>query len=207
MPPRDPSTYRRLARSPRSGLSRRALALTPIVLLCAMPAGVSAQSACALVADFTDPAANARWRTINDDVMGGRSKGDVRFEDAAMVFAGDINTNGGGFSSVRLELPEPFDAARSRVELRVRSDGRGYRLLLEDAAHPRITYRAAFPNLKPGEWTTVSVRFDELEPSVRGRAVDAPPFDPASARRVGIMLNDVRSGPFELVVDRVEVCG
>ena len=83
--------------------------------------------------------------------MGGRSEGGVRFEDSAMVFSGDIDTNGGGFSSVRLKLLE---------------------------------------TLEPGH-----------DP------VEAPAFEPEAAWRIGLMLNDVEGGPFELAVDRVEVCG
>jgi len=44
------------------------------------------------------------WRVINDGVMGGRSSGGPRFENGVMVFEGRINTNGGGFSSIRLDV-------------------------------------------------------------------------------------------------------
>lgn len=41
------------------------------------------------------------WRVQVDGVMGGLSTGDVRFTDeGAMIFAGNINLDGGGFSSV-----------------------------------------------------------------------------------------------------------
>lgn len=41
------------------------------------------------------------WRVVVDGVMGGRSTGNVDFTGDAMVFSGNINLNGGGFSSVR----------------------------------------------------------------------------------------------------------
>jgi uncharacterized surface protein with fasciclin (FAS1) repeats len=41
------------------------------------------------------------WSVTVDGVMGGKSTGSVAFEAGTMVFAGNINLNGGGFSSVR----------------------------------------------------------------------------------------------------------
>ena len=175
--------------------------------LAATPLAARAQPACRSLADFDDPGANERWTMRNDDVMGGRSIGGVRFEDSAMVFSGNIDTNGGGFSSVRLTLLEAFEPGDDRVVLRVRTDGRGYRVLLEDRARPRIVYRADFPDLEPGGWETIEVAFPTLQPSVSGDPVEAPAFEPEAAWRIGLMLNDVEAGPFELAVDRVEVCG
>lgn len=41
------------------------------------------------------------WSVVVDGVMGGRSTGNVNFAGGAMVFSGNINLNGGGFSSVQ----------------------------------------------------------------------------------------------------------
>uniref|UniRef100_A0A7S1BXL5 NADH:ubiquinone oxidoreductase intermediate-associated protein 30 domain-containing protein n=1 Tax=Corethron hystrix TaxID=216773 RepID=A0A7S1BXL5_9STRA len=41
------------------------------------------------------------WRVQTDNVMGGRSTASVSFSDGALVFAGNINLNGGGFANVR----------------------------------------------------------------------------------------------------------
>ena len=70
---------------------------------------------------------------VNDDVMGGRSLGDVSFDGGVMTFAGSINTNGGGFSSVRLRLEPGELAGATSAMLRVKTDGRSpYRLLVID---------------------------------------------------------------------------
>ena len=159
--------------------------------------------------DFDDEQHNARWQMTNDNVMGGRSEGDKRFEDGTMTFFGDINTNGGGFSSVRLPIePGTLEGAKQLV-LRVKPDDRGpYRLLVVDrAGQPReILHRRdlAFPD-GPGQWQTITVDLDQLQPSFHGEPTDAAPLDPATAVEIGFILNDTGDGPFELQVDWIDV--
>src|SRR5688572_12101607 len=89
--------------------------------------------------DFDQAPANARWRMVNDNVMGGKSKGGVRFAEGVMTFSGDINTNGGGFSSVRLPIERGTLEGAKRIVMRLKHDGRvPYRLLvIDDAGRPR----------------------------------------------------------------------
>ena len=47
------------------------------------------------------------WRIVNDNVMGGRSRGDFEISEESLSFFGATNTNGGGFSSIRSFLDEP----------------------------------------------------------------------------------------------------
>jgi len=51
------------------------------------------------------------WRVQVDGVMGGRSSGSLEFLDSRSVlhFTGNINLNGGGFSSVRKSIRNPID--------------------------------------------------------------------------------------------------
>ncbi|CAK0857783.1 unnamed protein product [Prorocentrum cordatum] len=48
------------------------------------------------------------WSVQVDGVMGGKSSGELRFQDGRLVFSGIIDLNGGGFSSVRAGM-EPSD--------------------------------------------------------------------------------------------------
>jgi hypothetical protein len=44
---------------------------------------------------------SSAWRVQVDGVMGGLSTGTLDFSEGKLKFSGDINLNGGGFSSVR----------------------------------------------------------------------------------------------------------
>ena len=160
--------------------------------------------------DFDDPVANDRWSMTNDNVMGGRSDGSVSFADGVMSFGGDINTNGGGFSSVRLPIDEGTLADATALTIRLQHDGRSpYRLLVIDAAgQPReILHRRDLPldDVPAGEYHEVTVDLDSLEPSFHGEPTDAAPLDPAKAVEIGFILNDTGDGPFELKVDWIDI--
>ena len=70
-----------------------------------------------------------RWYAINDGVMGGRSRGTFDIEQGLLVFRGSLNTNGGGFASIRIDRDKlDLDGVKlsdyQGVHLRVRGDGR-----------------------------------------------------------------------------------
>ena len=52
--------------------------------------------------------------------MGGRSLGDRTFDEGTMVFAGEINTEGGGFSSLRLLIDQGEVASATNVRFTVK---------------------------------------------------------------------------------------
>jgi len=162
---------------------------------------------CVRLTGFAGEANGDRWRMLNDNVMGGRSRGEVNFVNGTMMFSGFINTDGGGFSSVRYRLDAGALEGVGRMVLRARTDGRAYRLIAGDAASSRVVHRAELAFEPSGGWQTVAMPLPALTPSLRGDPVQAPPFDPARASWLGLMLNDGKSGPFELIVDWIDVCG
>ena len=146
------------------------------------------------------------WRSINDGVMGGRSRSDLRRTNRATgVFEGLLSLeNNGGFASVRI-LVGPRDLSTyDGLETRVRGDGRTYQLRLRtDDNLDGIAYRADVET-REGEWTTSRISFDRFIPTFRGRTPhDAPPLDIARIHQVAFMLADKRPGAFSLEIDYV----
>ncbi|TDR52763.1 complex I intermediate-associated protein 30 (CIA30) [Halomonas ventosae] len=152
--------------------------------------------------DFQHADEATRWQAINDDVMGGVSRGNLHGEDGIGVFLGETSLeNNGGFASVR-RAPEPFDLSDyAGLALQVRGDGRRYQLRLYTEQLPQgAAYRAIFLP-EAGEWQHVTLTWQEFEAVFRGRRLeDAPPLDPAAIRQVGLLIADKSAGPFRLEV-------
>lgn len=188
-----------------AGIAAAGLAVLFPVL--AVPA--PAQEVCPVNIDFKSPEASQMWRAVNDGVMGGRSSGGPRFDGGVMIFEGVINTNGGGFSSLRAGLARGVLSGQSAVKMRVKSDGRGYKLTLRSDAFYRgrnVAFQVPLPQTPAGEWAEVTLPFSALRPSIFGRPLSGPQFDPARARSIGIIIADGQDGPFKLEIEQMQSC-
>ncbi|MDJ0973819.1 MAG: CIA30 family protein [Planctomycetota bacterium] len=148
------------------------------------------------------------WQTVNDGVMGGRSRGGFARTDGRLVFAGSTNTNGGGFSSLRASLPARLDLSKADgIEMRVKGDGRTYTLMLRTNARyygrSLIWYRTDFKT-KKDTWTTVRVPLERFQPRWRGRALRGPALEKSQISGLGLMIYDKRDGPFRLEVEGIK---
>ncbi len=149
------------------------------------------------------------WRAVNDGVMGGRSSGGARFENGHMIFEGMINTNGGGFSSIRTDMRPGYLSEATGLSLRIKSDGRSYKVTLRTDERYQlrpVSFQAAIPQIPTGEWSSVTVPFEALEASVFGRSVTGVKFDRSNVEELGIILADGQDGPFRLEVEWINAC-
>jgi len=161
------------------------------------------------IIDFKGLDVAKQWMTVNDGVMGGKSKGGPSFVDGKLVFAGSTNTDGGGFSSIRGDSKQWGIDGFSGFVMRVRGDGRTYQLdtrIQTPNSRRDISYRADFKTVA-NEWFEVKVPFSAFKPSWRGADLEGrvPTFDPANLSSMGIMIYDGKDGPFRLEVDTIGV--
>ena len=165
---------------------------------------------CRTLVDFSDPDEFARWDVINDGVMGGLSKGHIEQVDDALSFTGTINTNGGGFTSLRRTLPESAMAGTRWLRIVYSGDARTYEVTLRSDARERgrrIAYRAPLtPEESAGEWSVAVIDLAHLETSLFGQQVDAPAFATQEAHSVGLIIADGIDGDFAMRLQRIEVC-
>ena len=92
-----------------SGTGRRGTHATTPILEPTVMCPDDDQASRRRLAGFDPAEANKQWSVVNDDVMGGESLGRLSFEAGILVFEGEINTDGGGFASLRMPL-EPGNA-------------------------------------------------------------------------------------------------
>jgi hypothetical protein len=167
------------------------------------------QTRCQRLTDFSSAELNQRWSVVNDNVMGGRSLGRLAFDAGILIFEGEIDTDGGGFSSLRFPLEPKALVEHDRIEFRARPDGRSYMVTFDDnlaSRDRRVSHRAPIEFQARGEWQTVSVAFDDLFPAIFGRPIDDLAFRKDLASRMGLMISDGIDGPFRLEIDWIDLC-
>ncbi|RCV04724.1 hypothetical protein SETIT_1G024100v2 [Setaria italica] len=159
------------------------------------------------------------WGALDDVVMGGVSESTFQILPTgsetggpAGLFKGTVSTsNNGGFTSIRTKnftVPEDL-SAYDGIELRVKGDGRRYKLIIRTSYEwDTVGYTASFDTTK-GEWQSVKVPFYSLRPVFRARTMtDAPPFDASNITSLQLMFSKFEydgklnptfaEGPFEL---------
>ena len=181
-----------------------------MLLALAMSLSAIAPGTCRTLVDFSDADEFARWEVINDGVMGGLSKGHIEQVEGALSFSGTINTNGGGFTSLRRPLPEGAMTGARGLRIVYSGDARTYEVTLRSDARERgrrIAYRATLtPEESAGEWSVAVIDLAKLETSLFGQQVDAPAFATREAHSVGLIIADGIDGDFAMRLQRIEAC-
>ncbi len=153
---------------------------------------------------FDNPSSDPRWFSVNDDVMGGISRGGYTAEDGIGVFSGELSLeNNGGFSSIRCPASDFDLGGYDGIELRVRGDGRTYSFatMRSDRRYEVNVWRKKF-RTEQGEWTTIRMPFDELVHTVMGRRNPRTgPLPGDRVRSLAISVSDKIESPFRLEID------
>jgi monofunctional biosynthetic peptidoglycan transglycosylase len=129
----------------------------------------------------------------------------MRAGDGVGVFAGELSLErGGGFASVRRH-DQPVDlSACDAIELRVRGDGKRYKLNLRTSGDfDGVVYQAAFET-GAGTWQTVRLALASFAPRFRGRPVPGT-LDPTHVSSLGLLISDGQAGPFRLELATITV--
>ena len=159
-----------------------------------------------MLSEFTGESPDLGWYIQNDNVMGGRSQGTFEILSDTLIFSGNTNTNGGGFSSIRTQ-PLHFDLSdRAGIRVTVKGDGRRYTWQLQTDARWRgrlVNYWADF-NTVAEEVTSVDIPFASFFPQFRGFKLDGPELNAGQITQLGLYIYDKNDGPFELLLISVE---
>jgi len=164
---------------------------------------------CKTLVEHSEGDEQSPWRTVNDGVMGGQSNGGSELTKGVLRFAGVTKTDGGGFSSIRLDIPRGTLAGTEYLKVHMKKDSRVYSMTLRTNARSsgqQIAFRAPIEASPEGTWGDGVLRFDILEASVRGRPVPNAVFDPSEAIEVGLIVYDGEDGPFEMLLKRIDAC-
>ncbi len=182
----------------------RTFRLTPVVLLLAFVSVVGAEDR--ILFSFDAPESAKPWQIVNDGVMGGLSRGNLKIIDNQMMeFSGVLSLeNNGGFASVRARKAQLGLKQGDFIVMRVRGDGRQYNFNLYSQNNlGGYSYRQAF-DTKQGEWVEVKLPVDKFVATWRGNVFPNEKLDPTKVAGVGVLLGDKKPGPFKLEIEWIK---
>lgn len=194
----------------KSQLLRTAFGLFVFTTVASLPGDtVCAGPFMTTVFDFQTLSSVTAWEVVNDNVMGGISGSRFTLTNGVGVFQGEVSLeNNGGFASVRSRSDEyNLDGAQALV-IRVRGDGKRYKLTVRTAAgFDGVIYQRGF-STRGGVWEEHRLPLREFVPTFRGRVLsDRPALEAAAIRSVGFLISDKQEGPFRLEVAWIKAEG
>lgn len=157
----------------------------------------------ALLFDFSTKQDGQNWVVINDDVMGGRSSGQLDMNEEALLFTGKLSlANNGGFASLRSPWSRYDLSDYETVVMRVRGKGGEFGITLEvSKAYYEPNFRFLFT---PGEeWTELEIPMNQFEKTRLGSSMGdrLNPKQAANIIRIGFIKSDKRTEDFALEID------
>ena len=200
--------YRRIIDSLVAAVQQGQIAMSPASPASAPSAAIAAAnakpSAGRAIFTFDDAGEVRRWFTVLDGVMGGLSTGRIAAGSGTLVFDGATSLeNNGGFSSMRVDLADGLFDGFDAVKLRVKGDGREYRLGAKAGRGAGAGgYWAPFATTKD-RWIEVVVPIADLERHFMGQRLPGR-LDPADLKSLEFYIYDKKAGPFRLELDSIE---
>ena len=179
-----------------------------LFLFFALPMETQSVDQIKLLLDFENTDKSGRWMVVNDDVMGGVSRSNVKLHsDGHLLFDGEVSTNyGGGFASVRTDYKNWEIEKYEGFILRVKGDGKTYQFRCRLGNNiNQIAYRHYF-QADNEDWQEILLPFKEFLPTYRGRVLtNIPQLDPKEIKQFGFMISDKQVGKFNLKIDWIGV--
>lgn len=163
------------------------------------------QESCEMFDDFSQNLWTNRY-VINDGVMGGLSKWNLVLQDDTLIFSGNINTNGGGFTSIRKSLSPQILSEIDFIKLTLKGDSRSYKMTFRDSYSTWISYQADIPSQKNWDLEEISIPLSKLQANYFGRSIKTRAFRKDQALELGFIISDWVDWPFQIEIKNIKFC-
>jgi len=155
--------------------------------------------------DFNKKANIDSWRVVNDGVMGGLSQAKFSLNSEGHgFFRGKVSLdNNGGFSSVRYRFETRNTSEFSKIQIRLKGDGKPYQFRVKADASQRYSYIANIET--SGTWETLTINFADMYPAFRGRLLDLPNYSGKEMTEIAFLIGNKKEEAFALEIDYIEL--
>ncbi len=160
-----------------------------------------------MILDFTNTQTTCDWEAIDDRIMGGCSQSHPEhIDNIGLRFSGRVSLeNNGGFASIRSDSANYNLGQYSGIKLRLRGDGKTYKLSLRtDLFFDGISYQAAFTT-DQNTWQEISLPFEDFTATHHGvKLSTVAPMDTTRIESFGLFIADNQKGPFQLEISWIK---
>ena len=153
--------------------------------------------------DFNTKNDITNWRIVDDVVMGGRSNGNFKLNDAGFgEFSGTVSLeNNGGFSMVQHTFDTKQVNAFTKVSIKLKGDGKTYQFRVKTNNNDRHSYTTLFNT--SGDWQSIEIPFNQLEPAFRGRKLDMESYPGNQMEMIAFLIGNKKAESFKLEIESV----
>ncbi|MDG1728814.1 MAG: CIA30 family protein [Algibacter sp.] len=153
--------------------------------------------------DFDSKSDISNWKIVDDVVMGGRSKGNFKINDAGNgFFFGDVSLeNNGGFSMVQYRFDTKKTDPYSKVCIKLKGDGKTYQFRIKENDSDYYSYVVSFDTSK--DWETIEIPFKNMYPAFRGRKLDTPNFSGKQMEMIAFLIGNKNAEVFNLEIENI----
>lgn len=157
--------------------------------------------------DFNSNETSGKWYVVNDDVMGGISKSELKLNsNGTATFNGFLSLeNNGGFASVRSRIDTTLENNFDGIIIRLMGDGKYYNVRFRTNDNfDGYAYQAKVKT-DENKWTEHKIPFKEFEPTYRGRILNnKPKLESKDIVQIGLLIADKQSGEFSVDIDWIK---
>ena len=155
--------------------------------------------------DFTNESDLSGWMIVNDDVMGGVSRSNLKIDNNGNgFFYGQISTAyNGGFASIRCSFKRKYIQHYKNIKLRIKGDKKKYQLRIKTNIDDYYSYILPFKT--SGEWETVSIPLKDMYPTFRGSRLNMDNFNDNYFEQISFLIANNRNEYFRLVIDSISL--
>jgi hypothetical protein len=127
-------------------------------------------------------------------------------EDKKMRLFGNINTNGGGFSSIRTYVNKWLLDDVNYIKVLLKGDERKYKITLRDNNIRWIIHQTEIDFKKKWTFEEIDIPLSKFTATFFWNKVNVRDFQKDRVREIGFIISDWVDGPFELQVQSIEFC-
>ncbi|HSJ67629.1 MAG TPA: CIA30 family protein [Anditalea sp.] len=158
-----------------------------------------------LLFDFRASSDWSVWKIENDVVMGGKSSSQLsKSKEGHAVFTGYVSLeNDGGFASMQYHFEAKDISGYDKATIRIKGDGKEYQFRIKADLNDKAAYVYNFNT--NGEWQTIEIPLNQMEPTFRGNKLNIPNFNSNQIQEVRFMIGNGVAEDFKLEIVKIEL--